>query len=295
MSRDPLLIVLTPLRSYSSVVAAMLGQHPDMYGVPELNLFIDENLGDLVAKHNRFKPDAIHGLVRVLAQLHEGAQSESSAAHAHEWIREHSGWSTARVLAHIVESVQPRIVVDKSPRTVMQQEYMERIHRMYPNANYLHLTRHPRSMGNSLITIVERNTEWDGVAKADHIEPERIWNRAHGKIITFTDSLPEGQSMRIKGEDLLSYPDTYLPQIAEWLDIRTDKDAIASMYHPEESPYSKIGPPNAKYGNDPNFLEQPQLRSGKIKEASLEGELEWAPGSVFQPDTVVLAKKLGYR
>lgn len=292
---DPLLIVLTPLRSFSSVVAAMLGQHPDMYGVPELNLFIDDNLGRIVEKHKRFKPDAIHGLLRVIAQLHDGEQTERSVAAATSWVEERANWSTKQVLDHILVQIQPRILVDKSPRTVMQVDYMQAIHAMYPQANYLHLVRHPRSMGNSLINIIKRNSEWDGVADSQRIDPERIWNRAHKNIIEFSNTLPHGQCMRIKGEDLLSAPDLYLPQIAEWLGIRTDAQAIDAMFHPEASPYSCIGPSNAKYGNDPNFLDNPKLRPGQVKEPSLDGELEWAPGREFEPETRILAKHLGYR
>lgn len=295
MARDPLLIVLTPLRSFSSVVAAMLGQHPDMYGLPEVNLFIADTLSEVVAKHKRFKPDAIHGLLRTLAQLHEGFQNEDSVLRAQIWVDERLNWSTQRVLDHILDLVSPRIAVDKSPRTVMQTDFMFRCHRMHPDASYLHLTRHPRSMGKSLVNIVKRNAEWEGAAKLERIDPEGIWAKAHKNILEFTDSLPEGQSMRIKGEELLSFPELYLPQIAEWLGIRTDGEAIQSMLHPENSPYSRIGPPSAKYGNDPNFLEQPQLRPGTVAEASLPGVLDWAEGSIFQPETVTLAKHLGYR
>ena len=39
------LFILCPGRSFSSVVASMIGQHPDAYGLPELNLFLGPTLG----------------------------------------------------------------------------------------------------------------------------------------------------------------------------------------------------------------------------------------------------------
>ena len=51
--------------------------------------------------------------------------------------------------------------------------------------------------------------------------------------------------MRVRGEDLLGEPDTYLRKIAEWLGLRTDEEAIEAMKHPEQSPYACIGPENA--------------------------------------------------
>jgi hypothetical protein len=55
------------------------------------------------------------------------------------------------------------------------------------------------------------------------------WHHMHTNILRFTSILSLGQSLRVKGEDILSEPDLYLPQIAEWLGIRTDREAIEAM------------------------------------------------------------------
>jgi len=96
-----------------------------------------------------------------------------------------------------------------------------------------------------------------------------MWYRFHKNIIEFTKTLPTAQTMRIKGEDVLSNPDIYLPQISEWLGIRTDRPAIEAMKHPELSPYAYRGPSLAAGGNDGNFMRAPELRAGRIKEPSL--------------------------
>ena len=104
--------------------------------------------------------------------------------------------------------------------------------------------------------------------------------------------------MQIKGEMLLGDLETYLPQIAEWLGVRTDAAAIGQMMHPESSPYAHRGPAKALYGNDPNFLENPVLdreRLRKMAEPSLQGELPWGRGKVFSKPTLKLAKQFGYR
>ena len=104
--------------------------------------------------------------------------------------------------------------------------------------------------------------------------------------------------MRIKGEALLLDLENYLPQICEWLEIRIDNDAINAMMHPEDSPYNSEGPPGAPRGNDPNFLTHPAIdraRLAKLKEPTLEGELDWRPGELFAPETRKLAKQLGYQ
>jgi hypothetical protein len=36
------LFILAPPRSFTSVICGMIGQHPQMYGLPEVNLFAGE-------------------------------------------------------------------------------------------------------------------------------------------------------------------------------------------------------------------------------------------------------------
>src|SRR5277367_299883 len=51
--RDPCrfapLFVLAPPRSYTSVIAAMIGQHPELAGLPELKPFSYRTVGELEA------------------------------------------------------------------------------------------------------------------------------------------------------------------------------------------------------------------------------------------------------
>lgn len=288
------LIILCPPRSFSSVVCGMLGQHPQLYGLPEVNLFTADRLAGVLEAH-RTRPHGLHGLLRALAQLHEGIQHEDSVERAREWVERRKHWSSRQVFDHICELTHPRIPVDKSPRTVMRTEFMQRAAKIFADASYLHLTRHPRSTCVSTLSLLERNEEWGGTAKAGRIDPERIWYSAHQNIMNFSNKLREGQSMRLKGEVLLSDPMCFLPQIAEWLGLRKDAQAIEAMLQPEQSPFACFGPDNAKYGNDPNYLNDPVLRLVKVREPNLDEPLEWAQDRSFLPATRKLAKLFGYR
>lgn len=289
----PPLIILTPMRSFSSVVCAMLGQHPQAYGLPEVNLFIADTVGELMGLHQA-RPHGMHGLLRVLAQVHDGEQTDSGVDEALLWLDDHRGWTTRQVFDHILDAIGDRVAVDKSPRTVLSPQYLERAYRMYPEASFLHLTRHPRSTGKSLIANLEKNAEWGGTFRADRVDPEKIWLRAHQNVLNFAATLPPGQCMRIKGEDLLSQPDVYLPQIAEWLDIDPGPEALEAMMHPERSPFSCLGPEGAKYGNDPDFLENPVLRPGRVTQPNLGDPLDWAPERGFEKTTLKIARLMGY-
>ena len=295
------LIILCPARSFSSIVCAMIGQHPNCYGLPEVNLFLGDTLEGVWNSYPTvmMRIAGRDGLLRALAQLHEGVQTDDSIAHANEWVARHSNWPVRKVFDHIQELVGNKILVDKSPATTFKREYIERLLNVFPKGNILHLIRHPRSTGESLIGLRSGFELLNRViANSAARDPERIWRAAHMLIITMTADLPLGQCMRIKGEALLSDLDTYLPQICEWLEIRTDAEAIDAMLHPEQSPYATEGPPSAPRGYDPNFLSNPAIdraRLAKLKEPNLEGELNWRPGETFAPETRRVAKQLGYQ
>lgn len=283
-----ILIMLSPPRSFSSVVSTMLGEHPEIYGFPELHLFTDDLVQQIIAREQRSKKRPVAGppgLLRAIAQVHDGAQTSASVIRAIGWLQERKDWTTKQMMDYLLEAVSPQIGLEKSPATSSKLESLERVYSYYPDAYFLHLTRHPVSARSSWAEFIENRDRTDG---QNHERMDRFigWYRVHTNILRFTSTLPLGQTLRVKGEDLLSEPDRYLPQIAEWLGLRTDAEAIEAMKHPENSFYAKFGPALAREGNDPKFLRSPKLRDGRVKEPSLsqflENELvEWFPPGVL--------------
>jgi sulfotransferase family protein len=294
---DRVVFILCPPRSFSSVVGAMVGQHPDLYGLPEVNLPAADTVADLMRTYSVAGPQARHGLLRALAQLHDRRQTEQTVRSAQAWLSSRVHWSTKQVFDHLLEYIEPQVAVEKSPRTVMKREYLQRIRAWYPEARFLHLTRHPRSTGLSQINVAKRVKEM-GMSNrrdTDNMNPDFFWLRAQQNILELLSGLPQRQWLRVKGEDLLSSPDQHLRRIAEWLNIRTDTEAIECMKQPELSPYSCLGPSNARYGADINFLESPRLRPGRIEEPVLDGPLPWAPHRGFPRQVISVAREYGYR
>ena len=238
------LIILTCMRSYSSLVSTMLGQHPQMYCMPELNLFLMDKVRGMLTVFNKVRPNTLHGLYRAVAELEFGGQEPEHVAEAQAWVKRHQGWSNKRMFAHLAKAVAPRVMIEKSPSTVLKADFIERAHQFLPNAHYLHLVRHPRATTKSIDTIMRDTEMKTGKAKRDK-DPEELWLESNRNAMTLMDQLQPGQGMRIRGEDLLQDPEYYLAQICEWLEIRTDETAIEVMLHPENSPYAFIGPNGA--------------------------------------------------
>lgn len=278
--QDPL-IILSPPRSFSSVVSTVIGEHPQIYGFPELHLFSGRTVEDIIRREEKAGNAGPPGLLRTLAQEHYGLQTANTILKATIWFRQRRHWPTKKLLDYLLEQVSPKMGLEKSPETAGKRVFLERSHTWFPKAYYLHLTRHPVSSRKSIQEFYEEKKKRKHGSLKHQVDGLIVWYVMHKNIVDFTRTLPIGQYMRIKGEDLLSDPDVYLPQIAAWLGLRTDAAAIAAMKHPENSPYAYVGPPPVRGGNDPKFMRNPRLRQGKVKEPSLadfwqQHDWQWA-------------------
>ncbi len=298
--QEPLFII-APGRSYTSLIGGMIGQHPQIYGLPEVNLSHVDTLGEMLGTLSGPLEIFMAGLLRVLAQLHEGEQTEASVQRARQWIMQRSHWTTGQMFAHIQDQVGPLVLVEKSPLNTLKIEHLQRLLKLFPKASFLHLTRHPRTAGKSSLelrkSLREGRVEGHPSGRVREIDPEKIWLRSQTHIMEFSRDLAVGQYMRIKAEVLLRDPRTYLAQICEWLGISQDAASIDAMLHPETSPFACMGPPNARLGNDPNFLKNPKInfdRLARISEPPLEGEVDWRPGEKFSQPVLKLARQFGY-
>ena len=297
--REPLFI-LCPGRSFSSVVSTVIGQHPECYGVPELNLFIGRTVGEAWANDSRRVLNPMQGLKRTVAELEFGGQTDATVEQAEAWIRARFDWTGGRMLRHVCDAAGDRIVVEKSPANVVHPDILAEIVRHFPRASYLQLLRHPRPRGVSHVKNLEiaRKRRLGPDAPTNVPDAEFKWLGTHTMIAQLGQRLALGQLLWIRGEDLMRDLRRYLPQIAEWLGISTAPEAIEAMLRPEDSPYARPGPRKARFGTNADFLQNPKLdfdRLAAMPEASLDGPLDWAPAQTFSPATRRLAGRYGYR
>lgn len=292
---DPV-IILAPARSFTSVVCAMLGQHPEMYDLPEVNLFAAETMRERQKFLRPLPQSRNHGLLRAVSQLFAGEQTVQTVAFARRWIDLRADCPCVSVFRELAEKSSPRRLVDKSHTTLRSVENLHRIVAAFPSTRFVHLLRHPRTQGESLWKLKEKSGRKGENSPVPKWDPQRRWHAAHMKIISFLEGLPEAQMIRIRGEDLLTQPDSHLRKIARWLNLRSDKEAIEAMKHPETSPFSSFGPEGARAGTDPKFLSAPALRPiTTVKEISLKGPVSWRrDGGEFRPEVKELAGEFGY-
>lgn len=282
----------------------MLGQHPGLYGFPELNLAAADTVGDWIRASMQVDMDWMRfGLVRTLAQFIHGSQSAEAVTGAERWLAEHAGMSTAALFVRLATHVAPRRPVEKSPHAISSDETLARLGRIAPDALYLHVTRHPHSACNSMM-----RSQWfrDGlrfgdIQAYDHsfqpplFDPQFHWLSAHDRVLRFLETIPPERQYRVRGEDVLRDPRAALVPICEWIGVETGEDALEEMCHPERSPFAMPGPANAPHGNDPDFLRRPVLRPFTPPRAPLSGPVPWrGDGAGLIADVVALARRFGY-
>ncbi|MGH8905170.1 MAG: sulfotransferase family protein [Egibacteraceae bacterium] len=291
------LFILAPPRSFTSVVSSMLGQHPQMYAPPEINLLITESMREWWHLYSE-ELWMTSGPLRTIAELYFGGQSEETVRLAEGWVRARLDCTTSYVFEELVERVHPLILVDKSTQIVHRCEDLKRALHISSRSSFLHLLRDPHDQALSALNLIDMKGPIPPDQRAMLIaaaERGEIWYRAHRNICAFLDSIPADQKLRIRGEDLLADSGQHLRQIARWLGVRDDDDAIEEMRHPERSPFAFIGPPNAPFGNDLLFLENPALRVGETRRRRNHAETG-IDGQLRLPEEVCrLAEELGYQ
>jgi hypothetical protein len=293
------LFILAPARSYTSVVATMIGQHPDLVSLPELKLFTYRTIGELEASlplywAERGFTHRSPGLVRALAQFEFGDQTTASIGAARAWLHQRRHWSGADVLDVLLARLLPRSAVEKSPENVATAAALRRLAAAYPKARYLHLTRHPVTTQASatqhlLRAVPEHPRIGEPITGIVH------WCETHTRILRFLARLPTDRFIRMRAEDVLNDTRVQLRAIAEWMRLRTDAAAIEAMCHPEASPFARFGPLGSGVvgGHDHGFLNDPSPRRVELP-ATINPPSGWHGEPRLWQRTVDLARRLGY-
>ncbi len=306
--------LLAPGRCFSSLACAMLGQHPEMYGLPETQLMVRDTLNEW---WNDFGGGIhSHGLLRSVAEIVFGGQSFQNVQRAEAWLWQRRSLATHVVLSKLAAFVYPLTLVEKTPMVSYRSEHMHRILESFPNARFIHLVRHPIGYGESLIEFFRDRAPWRDAARVKNLikddesiffrmfeeardrvvpDPAEAWFIRQTEVLSFLRHVPDSQRFRIRGEDLISDPGKVLRRLCDWLCLRWDEMTLEEMQRPERWPFACFGPPNARHGGDPKFLRNPRLRGRRNPPASLESPVPWRnDGTRLPPHVQELAKFFDY-
>ena len=295
------IFILASQRSFTSLFCAMVGQHPDVYGVPEINLFCKGTVSDLMRYAVGERQYMVHGLWRAVAQLYGGEQSLETVEMARRWLITRTHMTTGELYIELCKRVSPLRITDKSPAYAKNSRAMRRMRETFPHARYIYMTRHPRDQGKSVLgapqaiatLFASDSVDYDSTPPT--MDPQVVWYETQVKILEFLKTIPPEQQYQIRGELLVSDPQSHLAEICRWLGLAWNDEIYARMLRTEVSPYASMGPFGCQWGNNPGFQKSPAFRQSPIKATPLEGPLPWRKDNQpFRPKVLELAKQLGY-
>ncbi len=311
---DPVFLLVAP-RSCGSLLAAMLGQHPQGAALPETHLFLAKTVGEWWDLCANSSPTISHGLLRAVAQLIFGSQNERTVQLASGWLRRRLPFPTGYVFEVLAGRVHPRVLVERSATMAFKPVSMQRAQRLFPEARFIHLVEHPHTHGLAVVATVRETLErtnvlprwlrqlacFSGPEADEHsqehpeIDPQQAWLALHRNIGEFLETIPVDRQLLVRAEDVLASPDATLATIVKWVGLPADPEAIEMMKHPERSPFACFGPPGARFGDNPQFLRSPTLPAPASEPPSLDTPLGWrADGEGLSPAVKALARRFGY-
>jgi hypothetical protein len=304
------LVVLSPGRSFSTVLSAMLGLHPHILALPETCLFARDTMERYLNDLGYGLFDA--GLVHAVSRLYFGGLPNSREL-ARQWVRNRRGFTTRSVFEELGERADRPIVIEKTPILTTKLAHMRRVEAWFgDSAHYLHLVRHPHAFGLSLLETANAMLRNSTPETADHwfhddesifsllkapgiagLDPERPWVARNRSIETFLEDVPQHRWTRVRGEDILSNPAAGLIHLCTWIGVPITAGILAGMLRPEQWEFA-TGRPGAS-GGDRKFFMDPELRliDGSLESAS--SPVPWsAGGRTLTEDALSLARQYGY-
>lgn len=271
---DPVFILGVP-RSGTTLLRVVLAGHPRLFSPPEMILAPFATMRERKARlDERFWERG--GLRRAIMELLGVGVEEAKTLEASLQER-----SVPEVYAWLQERLGERRLVDKCPHLCAAPEALERLHRLYPEARWIWILRHPGSVTRSVQNMPMAEVLLQGYAP----DARRIWHDGNQVIRRFLAGVPAAHQALVRYEALVEDPQTALRPVLDMLGL----EPVPAMFDPYEGERMREGPPGARAVGDPNMAGRGRLQP-ELATHWLHG---FDPNSVG-PETHALARELGY-
>ena len=209
--------ILAPPRSGTTLLRVMLASHSDLFSTSELNLLGYPNFPTREATLSDKYALWAEGLLRTVMEI-KGWDIGKARDLVRDWT---SGlFSIARVYQELQEWIRPKILVDKTPAYALDPFALQQALDIFPNAFFIHLTRHPHAMIESFQkmhmdqVLHLHNHHYDSRQLA-----ELVWTQSNENLEEFLEKLPEKQQIHLRYEDLVRNPEQEMRRLCAALSI----------------------------------------------------------------------------
>ena len=273
--------ILAPPLGQGALLAACLGRHPGFAMLPATQLMCADTPYALAARWGSRMQGHDHGLIRALAALVFGGETDASAAQAADWLTEHATMPAKAVMDRLAAAAAPRRLIDASFLYAVDDSAMDRIADGFPHARFIHLLRHPATCFAA-----------PDLARA---RSDSLWLRPHLRIHAFLAERDPLCWVRLRAEWLAQDPAPKLAELLKWLGAPRGKTVVARLLDAGlPADYAAKGPERAPHGLDPALASDPGLAAlyGAAKAPELD-EHGWTNAG-FDDETRAMARLFGY-
>lgn len=188
---------------------------------------------------------------------------------AHQKVRNFG--KSEKSLAHILNAVYATYnekegsnVKRWGDKTPINTIFIDKISKIFPKAQYIQIIRDPRDVVCSYVKA--------GLYD-NHLEALSFWEQANLKAEALKKNLPSSNFYQIKYEDLVTSPETELPKICTFLNIKYDSNMLSFWKNKDQlgdvkynKHHSNIGNPIKRYSNF-NSTEKENMSLAALKTA----------------------------
>lgn len=249
--------ILSAPRSGSTLLRVMMAGHTALFAPPELYLLSHRDLAARKAWFGRSFASQLEGLARAVMAA---TGMEAAAAIAAMRRAEDAALPVYDVYRELQSLVAPRLLVDKTPFYAVHPETLAAAEAIFPDAIYIHLTRHPYGMIRSFEKAHLDQLWWprltgpEGPRLTFHTRQlaEMLWTRIAATTTTFLQAIPKSRQIHVRYEDLVSDPEGELRKICHVLGIEFEP-AMSSPHAPEGERMTDGLHAGSRMIGDPNF------------------------------------------
>jgi len=292
----PAIFVLAPPRSGTTLLRVLLGGHPDLFAPPELELLNFNTLQErnlLCSQHDTIW---LEGTMRALMEAY-GCDAVEAKRKMQAY--EQQGLSIHEFYAALQKQISPRILVDKTPVYTLSLETLQQAEKMFENALYIHLVRHPYGMIHSfeeahleqVMAVHPHAHPLSSITKSDSVkmQAEFIWQHSQHNIDSFLEVIPTSRQHRVHFEQLVASPEESLADLCKFIGIPFHAEMM-QLYQEKKQRMTDGLKKNSNMLGDIKFHHHQKINSNvaetwrKTYTEDFLGKITWQT-----------AKKLGYR
>lgn len=296
----PIFVVYAPGMP-GETVTAMLGLHPQCYGLPEMGLELGTSIDQLLRTMTGVRSGQLHGLMRGLSQLLAGEQSIAGIDMARRWLMRHQHLPTAAAWRMVARRIAPRRLVAPVSAAIYEPSALARLATCFPEARFVLLSMHPKSHGQAVMAqhggaAARVLGAVDEDVAPTMVEPAGLWLMTVEGQKGLADLCPAGAVVPLRVEDVAHDPARSMAHLAAQLGLGAEPEDLSAMMRPEQSHFRGPGPFGAHGGGAIMSLADLARTIPALDGLGLDGHAPWRDDGMPLPREVrAAAAAMGYR